>query len=583
MPMGKIFRWWGKGGGENRSTVTQTGPLAKPSPPGQGAYAPRDSGSRRQGRLLRQARELWHWICRRWPKIGPWMLVAFCWLVPLLVLIGVGSYWLYVEGWLLTWFIGAAVLGIFGWAVSWMLLRKKVTFPGPEVKPALDWPPRGVAAWEEVEKLAAEAENSPPAYNDWEGWRKLVTRVLEAVAQHYYPNTSAPLLEVSAPRILRIVELVARDLRRTICDHVPFADRLTIGDLQRAYYLQGLLGELYRLYRLVAVGVNPAHGVARFVRDLAVQRLQETTADAVLRWAARYVVQRTGYYAIMLYGGYLILDGEEFSEYQTPQSRRELEEGQRELTRVKGEPLRILVVGRAGAGKSSVINAFCDQIVAAPGVSCRKFTSYPLPPTADGLPKLAIESPGSYFQEGKDPFRPLRDQVLMADAVVLVVRLDEADWKPEKLFLERLREEFLRDPDRHMPPILIIGTRADCLVGVEGSKDEESGQKMDRRGKLLPPVVDKALEKLKLELGTLAGGPVIGGCFKAPAPIDVRRKLEGAWAQIEDFARVVHLTRVRRSLNQFSLWRDLVKPASTTAGRLLGTVWGILWRSSKEG
>jgi len=582
MPIGKIFGWWSKEGGENPSAVTHTGSLAKPSTPDQGGSAPQGSGSPSQWRCLRQARELWHWICWRRPKIGPWIVIAFCWLTPLLVLIVAGSYWLYLEGWLLGWFVGAAALGLVGWIIGWILLRKKVTFPGPEVKPALDWPPRGVAAWEEVEKLAAEAENSPPAYNDWEGWRKLVTRVLEAVAQHYYPSACAPLLEVSAPRILRIVELVARDLRRTICDHVPFADRLTIGDLQRAYFLQGLLGELYRLYRLVAAGVNPVHGVARFVRDLAVQRLQETTADALLRWAARYVVQRTGYYAIMLYGGYLILDAEEFSEHQIPQSRRELEEGQRELTRVKAEPLRILVVGRAGVGKSSVINAFCNQIVAAPGVSCRKFTSYPLPPTTDGLPKLAIESPGSYFQEGKDPFRPLRDQVLMADVVVVVVRLDETDRTPERRFLERMREEFLRDPDRHLPPILIVGTRADCLVGMEGSKDERSGQKMDLSGKPLPPAVNKALEKLKLELGTLAGGPVIGGCFKAPAPSEVRRMLEGAWAQIEDFARVVHLTRVRRSLHRLNPSRDIIKPASNTVKKVFRTVLGLVWKDSKQ-
>jgi len=532
--------------------------------------------------FFQRMREVWQWCRRRWRTMGPWIVVGLCWLIPLVVLIVVGSYRLYLEGWLLAWFVGATISAGLGWGIAWLMLRKKVTFPGPEVQPALDWPPRGVAAWAEVEKLAEEAENSPPSYNDWEGWRQLVTRVLETVARHYYPEATAPLLEVSVPRILRIIELVARDFRRTISEHIPLADRLTVGDLQRAYYLQGVLGQLYRLYRIFAVGINPMVGGARFIRDLALQGLQETTADALLRWAAKYVVQRTGYYAIMLYGGYMIPAAEELSEYQSVQSRREIAEGFQELAQIKSEPLRILILGRKGAGKSSVINAFSDRPVAPPGVSCRRFTSYPLPPAADGLPKLAIECPGSYLEQGSHAFRSLWDRLFSADVLVLVVRVDQADWKPERLFLETLRQEFLQHPDYHLPPILVVGTRTDCLEAEDRREPQDSGKKAGYPGGFVTVEVARVHNQLKADLGGLSGGPVIVGCFKAPIPPEVRAVVEGAWTQVEDFARVVHLARVRRSLNQFNLWRDVVKPVSTTMARMFSKFRGMVGGQSEE-
>jgi hypothetical protein len=505
------------------------------------------------------------------------LVVLVCWLLPLLVLIGAGSYWLYREGWLLWWFLGGTVLGLAGWIVARLLTREKSRFPGPEVTPALDWPPVGVAAWQEVEQLARKAEEAPPAVGDWQAWRELVSRTLELVAGHYFPEADQPLLEVSLPRMLRILELVARDLRQAICQHVPLADKLTLGDLRKAQQLQAIVSQLYQLYRIFAVGLNPVQGLSRVLRDVAVQGLQQTTADAVLRWGAGYVVRRTGYYAIMLYGGYLILDEAEFADHQTERSRHQLAEATRELTRVSREPLRILVLGRAAAGKSSVINALAGDVVAPLGVPHRRSKSYPLPPLADGLSRLAVEAPDLDRYAHEHAFICLKHEVLWADVVLVVLRADQSNWDLERRFLEAMQGFYAADPHRHRPPVIVVVTRTDEQVAT-GARGSPRGRLSDLAGAGSGSGSPEA--RIEREFGQFADGRV-SGCFRPPVSSETTAALHAALRQVENLARIHYVSRVRRSLQSFDLERDLLRPLLTTGKGLVRGVFGWMARGRK--
>ena len=71
-----------------------------------------------------------------------------------------------------------------------------------------------------------------------------------------------------------------------------------------------------------------------------------------------------GYYAIELYSGRLTLIDAERTADATPDSRGDLQQAA-ESAVLTSEPLRIVVLGRANAGKSSLINALFGQLTAA--------------------------------------------------------------------------------------------------------------------------------------------------------------------------------------------------------------------------
>lgn len=531
------WRWWRK----------VSGPVSSARPVAQ-AVVPARPPTKWQAGL--------QWFRRRWRFLLTWGAVALCWVIPVVVLIVAGSIWLYTEGWLLWWFLGAFVTGIVGWLIARQAVRKRVVFPGPEVKPALDWPPVGVAAWQEVERLAEEAEGNPPPLDRWGEWERLFTRVIEAVARHYYPESSNPLLEVSLPRLLRVIELAACDVRKAVCDHIPLADKLTIGDFRRAQRLQTLLSQLYQVYRIATLVVNPLHGLGRVLRDMAVQGLQQTTADAMVRWAAGYIVRRTGYYAIMLYGGYVILEEEELLEHQTGRSVQDQSAASRLMALQAREPIRMVVVGRPGAGKSSVINAVAGRAVAPLNVPNRRAAPYCLEGEEGAPARVVIELPDLEFVSGKLPAW-VSTELVGADLVILVVDATSGDFDLERAFVAKFRECFAAKPHLICPPLVVVATHADLLpsesvakkrgfawLGLFGSKAQEREPEA----------------RLREALGLLWGDALVVDCFRPPVAESVQARLRETLRRLEPLIHSVRVSRVRRSLQSFRFGRDVVRP-----------------------
>ena len=81
------------------------------------------------------------------------------------------------------------------------------------------------------------------------------------------------------------------------------------------------------------------------------------------RWLLREYVRKVGFYAIALYSGQLTLADAEPTVTATPLSRRDLKRAAAAVAPV-AEPLRIVVLGRSNAGKSSLINALFGKLTA---------------------------------------------------------------------------------------------------------------------------------------------------------------------------------------------------------------------------
>ena len=153
------------------------------------------------------------------PKLW-WLLVLALLSLPYVLLFIAGSLWLYEYRMLLSWFAVSLVVSLIGWRVMKGLQQERTA---PRVEPDLSWPPAGHQAWEKVEALAVRTEGLDLPLDRPEALWQVVQEVLRAVAAHYHPDVEEAWLEIPVPYVMRIVELVAKDLREVTSGYVPGA------------------------------------------------------------------------------------------------------------------------------------------------------------------------------------------------------------------------------------------------------------------------------------------------------------------------------------------------------------------------
>jgi predicted GTPase len=125
------------------------------------------------------------------------------------------------------------------------------------------------------------------------------------------------------------------------------------------------------------------------------------------------------------------------------------------------EPIRILVAGQTGVGKSSLVNALAGAVEAVVDTvpATRSFTTYKL--THEGLPAaLIIDSPGLGSPKG---IAPLVDAAERCDMVLWVAAATRPARDRDRVALRAIRERFAAQPNRRRPPMLLVLTHIDAL------------------------------------------------------------------------------------------------------------------------
>jgi len=378
-------------------------------------------------------------------------------LLPLMALPLLGAVWLWQNGAALWWLgalLGCSALG-FG-LHRWLerraraLLRLDLSGPEPH------WPPSEEAAWAKVEDLARDLNPADWPLGDSARLLQLGRRTVEAVAHHYHPKARAPLLELSVPHLLRIIELAARDVGREVREQIPFSDRVSVGDLLQANRWRESAQGVYQLWRAGRMALNPIDGLLREAADQLRRRAFSAAQQDVQRWLLQECVRRTGRYAIEVYSGRLRFADDDPSARATPASATALAAD----PATPGEPLRILLLGQAKAGKSSLVNALSGELRAPVDVLPATPALYPYRLQRNGLTAaLLIDSPGLDAWSQADLLHAASE----ADLILWVCAAHRADRAVDRAGLDALRADFAAHPARRRPPMLTVLTQIDRL------------------------------------------------------------------------------------------------------------------------
>ena len=358
---------------------------------------------------------------------------------------------------------------------------------------------------------------------------------------------------------------MARDLRQATLGYVPGAHILTINDLRRLRKLAGIAHRSYFWYRVATLVINTPAAFLRETRDVVFGQLRDLSTETARRWAVGYFVRRTGYYAIQLYSGQMRLDDAPADGRPLKQSRRDAGEDLQRSEMLDSEPLRILVVGQKNAGKSSLINALFGEYRAATDVVPRtgQVEAYVL--EREGLPQaVVLDTAGYDAAEPAELLRPLFDHLHGCDMVVCVCSAVSAAREADRRFLGELRAEFQRNPDRHIPVLVVALTQIDRLRPFQ---EWAPPYRLDPPQGMKAAQIAGAVEAVAADL-SLPPADVIPVCLLPERIYNVEEALVPAILERLPAAQRVKYLRCLRQQRAEGYWRRLWQQ-TVGAGRVL--------------
>ena len=393
-------------------------------------------------------------------QIAPLLLVSVG--LPLLVLAGVGLYFVFQQGYLLWFLVVLATLSL-GTKLLLMWFHRrddKFSVQGHTiVEPSKDWSVREHEIWSRGNTRIDECLRD---HDEWSGLQTHAIRIVRMTADEY----GCTEWDFSVPASLRMFEEVSRRYRRTLQMHVPFVEAVKVSHLRYAVQNQesiGRVGKTYRIARNLWRGLrllNPAAAVASEVRDYVTGEIF-SKVSAETQWQLKKAfLQEVLSVAMDLYSGRFNVDEVEMLSSQI--TEHDCDRMARPL-----DPVRVAVVGQQNSGKSSLINALRGEVEAEvdvlPVVGQTSVYAYSM----NGVVHLhLVELPAVVGGLGRTD--ELVTELTESDIVIWVLKADQPARELDVNLHERFKEHYLGKGtlQKKQPVLLGVLNQIDRLSSV---------------------------------------------------------------------------------------------------------------------
>ncbi|MCY6490511.1 GTPase family protein [Leptolyngbya sp. GGD] len=401
-------------------------------------------------------------------RIWQWIVLA----LPIAVVIGflLISAGLQIHEWGINW-IWAIVAVIF---VGWRWLLVKWTQPALSQVEAIvaelseetielsDSPATNATrqAETEVQKILAEAQFDPPIWQDWNIFWQRCQSLIRAIANIYYPDAQKPLLNIYVPQAYSLLRGTVDDLDQWMQRLAPVLNQVTVGQAVQAYEIYQKLEpsarKVLRVWNWAQWFLNPAVAVARTATQSSSSKATQELLGNLSQMLREAVLRNLARQAISLYSGKA---APVLPAIETPAKFQTLKEVIAQATPVETvaqKPVSLLLVGRTGAGKSSLINTLFVQAQAKVDAlpSTDQIQDYRWE-TESGETLTLWDTPGYEQVERSDFRQQVLDYAAKTDLVLLVSPALDPALQMDLDFLNALKAQEL--------PTLAIVTQVDRL------------------------------------------------------------------------------------------------------------------------
>jgi uncharacterized protein len=408
-------------------------------------------------------------------QLKPWqwaILVSPIASVVIFLLIAAGTK---IHEWGINWIWGVFTLLLVGW--RWLLVRwtQSSIGKGADVLAAANrelaamtanaTPLTGDAAervTSVLQQVISESQLDRPIWEDWTTFWARCQELIVAIAKIYHPEVKYPLLNIYVTQAYGLIRGTTDDMDAWMQKLAPALDRVTIAQTYEAYETYQKLApsaqKLLKVWNWAQWVLNPVSAIANRAtkkssnladRQLLVN-LGQLTREAALTNLCRQ--------AVALYSGKIQPLPTPIAPAPTTtntQTLREILTTAEPSAKIEQKPIDILLVGRTGAGKSSLINTLFEADLAVVDVlpSTDKIQNYHWQSPSGDL--TLWDSPG-YEQASRED---LRSQVLeyaaTADLLLLVTPALDPALQMDRDFLQELKSTA---PDL---PVITIVTQVD--------------------------------------------------------------------------------------------------------------------------
>ncbi|MCY7282601.1 MAG: 50S ribosome-binding GTPase, partial [Cyanobacteria bacterium CAN_BIN43] len=319
-----------------------------------------------------------------------------------------------------------------------------------------------------LQEILLAAQSDRPFWEDWQTFWKRCQDLVVAIAHIHHPEVKYPLLNIYVPQAYGLIRGTVDDMDQWMQKLSPVLSQLTVGQAYQGYEvyrkLEPSARKLGQVWDWAQWVLNPVVAVAKRASqpssNQANQQLLFNLSQLLREAALRNLCQQ----AIALYGGTALPDAfgtstDSAIPLAKTQTLRDILSQAQPAEVIAQKPLNILLVGRTGAGKSSLINTLFQADLLQRGQVQTEFLTVDILPSTDQIQSYQWQSDGEtlilwdtpgYEQVNRSDFR---EQVLdfgtEADLLLIVTPALDPALQMDVDFLKEMQ-------DLELPTLAIV-------------------------------------------------------------------------------------------------------------------------------